>query len=233
MGKGINGLILKAMGGSDYRLTVTSTRAITDKYLRLGFTGGGLLQDHPIHPTQWVRLWIPEGDTISQRGYTLCDPDAAADTFDIEFAIHNGPAARWAQTAKPGDEIEATVMGSKFVVPEPRPSEYLVFGDTASLPAINSLLGAIGDTPARVWLEWQYPSDKDLPVQATPSTTVTWVERVNDGQLLREVSEQISCSTDAFAWIACDGMTTRSITKTIRGQHGIPKTSLKAQAYWK
>ncbi|WP_040511494.1 siderophore-interacting protein [Gordonia soli] len=233
MGKGFNGLILKAMGGSDYRLTVTSSRAITDKYLRLGFTGGGVLTDHPVHPTQWLRLWIPDGDAIQQRGYTLVEPDAAADTFDIEFAIHDGPAARWAQSAQPGDQIEATVMGSKFQIPETRPSEYVVFGDTASLPAINSLLGAIGDTPARVWLEWQYESDKGLPVNAGPSTTVTWLERVNDGQLLRETAEQMTCAPDAFAWIACDGLTTRSITKTVKTQHALPKTSVKAQAYWR
>ncbi|MET7398190.1 siderophore-interacting protein [Dactylosporangium sp. NPDC005572] len=234
MSKGFNGLVLKAFGGSDYRLTVTSTRQITDSYLRLGFTGGGLLADHPIHPTQWVRLWFADGSgTLQQRGYTLVDPDSASDTFDIEFALHEGPAARWARQAQPGAEIEATVMGSKFKVPDPLPSEFVIFGDTASLPAINSLLDAIGDTPARVWLEWQHDSDKDIPVRARDTTTITWLERINDGQLLREAAEQITCPPDAFAWIGCDGLTTRSITQTMRGRHALPKQSIKAQAYWK
>lgn len=233
MGKGISGLILKAMGGRDYVLTVTSTEQVTDKYVRLGFSGGGLLTDHPIHPTQWVRLWAPDGDSVQQRGYTLCDPDSDNDTFDIEFAIHDGPAARWALTAGPGDEIAATVMGSKFSLPEPAPSEYLIFGDPAALPAVNSLLDAIDGTPARVWLEWQYESDKTLPVRATEATTVTWVERIDDGRELQESAEQITCDTDAFAWIACDANTTRSITKTFRGRHSLPKTSIKAQAYWR
>ncbi|WP_397428699.1 siderophore-interacting protein [Pseudofrankia sp. BMG5.37] len=234
MSKGFNGLVLKAFGGSDYRLTVTSSRQITDSYLRLGFTGGGLLADHPIHPTQWIRLWFAD-DTgaLQQRGYTLVDPDADNDTFDIEFAIHEGPAARWARQAQPGTEIEATVMGSKFRLPDPLPSEFIIFGDTASLPAINSLLDAIGDTPARVWLEWQHESDKDIPVHASDMATVTWLERINDGQLLREAAEQITCPPDAFAWIGCDGLTTRSITQTIRGQRALPKHSIKAQAYWK
>ncbi|MDT3439444.1 siderophore-interacting protein [Pseudofrankia sp. BMG5.37] len=213
---------------------MTSSRQITDSYLRLGFTGGGLLADHPIHPTQWIRLWFAD-DTgaLQQRGYTLVDPDADNDTFDIEFAIHEGPAARWARQAQPGTEIEATVMGSKFRLPDPLPSEFIIFGDTASLPAINSLLDAIGDTPARVWLEWQHESDKDIPVHASDMATVTWLERINDGQLLREAAEQITCPPDAFAWIGCDGLTTRSITQTIRGQRALPKHSIKAQAYWK
>ncbi|GAA4665153.1 siderophore-interacting protein [Gordonia humi] len=232
MGKGFSGFVLKALGASDYMFTVTSRREITDKYVRIGFTGGGLLNDNPIHPTQWVRLWIPEEDDVHQRGYTLCDPNAETDTFDIEFAIHSGPAARWALAAQPGDEIGATVMGSKFAIPEPAPSEYVAFGDTASLPAINSLLDAIGDAPARVWLEWQYPSDKTLPVHADPSHQVTWLERVNDGQLLREAAEQITVAPTAFAWIGCDGLTTRTIAKTLRG-NGHPKTAMKSQAYWK
>ncbi|WOC12973.1 siderophore-interacting protein [Gordonia sp. MP11Mi] len=232
MGKGFGGLVLKAMGGSDYVLTVTSTQKITDQYVRVGFTGGGLLADHPIHPTQWVRLWVPDGDDVAQRGYTLCDPNADADTFHMEFAIHKGPAARWALEARPGDEIAATVMGSKFEIPAVTPSEYVVFGDTASLPAINSLLDAIGDVPARVWIEWQYPTDKGLPLRSTPATDVTWVQRVNDGQLLREAAEQLTPTPGAFAWVACDAMTTRTVMKSLRS-HGIDKASIKGRAYWK
>jgi len=40
-----------------------------------------------------------------------------------------------------------TLLGSDFTLPEPTPAGYVIVGDTASLPAINSLLGAIGDTP--------------------------------------------------------------------------------------
>jgi len=65
----------------------------------------------------------------------------------------------------------------------------VVFGDTASLPAINSLLEAIGEIPARVWLEWQHDSDRSLPVRSGPNTEITWLERINYGQLLRQEAE--------------------------------------------
>ncbi|MGS2808617.1 siderophore-interacting protein [Nocardia sp. MW-W600-9] len=235
MGKGLNGLITKAWGGADYKLTVTSTEQVTDKFVRIGVDLGGLLADHPVHPTQWIRLWIPDAgsDKLHHRGYTLVDPDPETDTAYIDFALHNGPAADWARRAQPGDPLDATVLGSDFQLPEQTPSEYVVFGDTASLPAINSLLDAIGDTPARVWLEWQYESDQAIPVRNKPHHQLTWLQRVDDGRLMREAAQEMSCAADAFAWVACCGQTTRSIVKTLKGQHALPKTAIKSQAYWK
>ncbi|CAM3050885.1 siderophore-interacting protein [Skermania piniformis] len=236
MGRGIGGALTKAWGGKDYQFTVTGTTQVTEKYIRVGFEGGGLLTAHPVHPTQWVRLWFPtdgNADKLQQRGYTLVDPDPDHDRFDVEFALHGGPASAWADATKPGDRIEATVLGSNFTLPDPLPAEFVVFGDTASLPAINSLLDAIGDVPARVWLEWQHETDPTLPVRATAGTEVTWLERVHDGQLLRLAADELTCRPDTFAWVACDGLTTRSITKTLRTKHGLPKTSIKSQAYWK
>ncbi|MEU4599744.1 MULTISPECIES: siderophore-interacting protein [Nocardia] len=235
MGKGFNGLMVKAWGGSDYRLTVTANEQITDKFVRISFTAGGLLADNPVHPTQWIRLWIPDehSDKLHHRGYTLVNQNPAEDTVCIDFALHDGPAANWARRAKPGDPLDASVLGSDFQLPEQTPSEYVVFGDTASLPAINSLLDAIGDTPARVWLEWQYESDTTIPVHNKPHHTVTWVQRIDDGRLLREAANEMTCPADAFAWVACDGHTTRSIVKTLKTHHALPKTAIKYQAYWK
>ncbi|MEU7631033.1 siderophore-interacting protein [Nocardia sp. NPDC049220] len=235
MGKGLNGLIVKAWGGNDYRLTVTSTEYVTDRYVRLGFTAGGILAEHPVHPTQWIRCWFPDnaGDKLQQRGYTLVDPDPDGNRFSLEFALHDGLAARWARNAAVGDELDASVLGSNFQLPESTPGEYLIFGDTASVPAINSLLDAIGDTPARVWLEWQHESDTTIPLRNKPHHQVTWLQRIDDGRLLREAAHELTCPADAFAWIACDGHTTRSIVKSLKTTHNLPKTAIKSQAYWK
>lgn len=230
---------MKAWRAENYKLTVTSVEPVTDKYIRIGFSSDGVLAANPVHPTQWIRLWFDDGTGKErQRGYTLVQQDPATDSFAIEFALHYGPASKWAENAQVGDILEASLMAkgsgsSSFVLPEPRPSEYVFFGDTASLPAINSLLDAIGDIPARVWLEWQFESDKTLPVRAGDAHEVTWLERVDDGRLLREAAESLTPPPGVFAWVACDGRTTRSIVKTLKTTHGVAKESIKAQAYWK
>ena len=74
------------------------------------------------------------------------------------------------------------VLGSNFTLPEPAPKGYVIVGDTASLPAINSQLTTIGDAPARVFLEAGHDDDKQLPVAR--SADVVWVDRKNSGEAL-------------------------------------------------
>lgn len=227
--RGFAGAVLKLLRAGDYRLTVTGRREISPHYHRLSFQAGGLLRAHELHPTMWIRLWFADGDKSHQRGYTLVDPDPASDTFDIEFALHDGIASHWARAAQPGDTIEATVMGSKFTIPEPRPTGYIIVGDCASLPAINSLLTAIGDAPAQVFLEAGCDDDKHLPVAR--DTDVTWVDR-KDGALLEAVRAAACDGGCHFGWVACDSRTTRSVVKVLREDFGIPRKSIKSQAYW-
>ncbi|PJE09888.1 siderophore-interacting protein [Mycobacterium sp.] len=227
--RGFAGAVLKLLRAGDYQLTVTGRREISEHYHRLSFDAGGLLAAHEVHPTMWIRLWFADGDKSHQRGYTLVDPDPARDTFDIEFALHDGIASNWARAAQPGDTIEATVMGSKFAIPEPRPTGYVIVGDCASLPAINSLLTAIGDAPAQVFLEAGCDDDKYLPVAR--DTDVTWVDR-KDGALLEAVRAAACDGGCQFGWVACDSRTTRSVVKVLREDFGIPRKSIKSQAYW-
>lgn len=229
--RGFHGAVLKLLRAGDYRLTVTGKREVSRHYVRLSFDAGGMLADRPLHPTMWIRMWFADGEKLHQRGYTLVDPNPAADTVDIEFALHDGVASRWAENAQPGDTIEVTVLGSNFTLPEPSPAGYVIVGDTASLPAINSLLTAIGDTPARVFLEAAHDDDRQLPVAR--STDVMWVDRKNAGEALVEaVAAAAFDASDHFGWVACDNRTTRAVAKVFREDYKISKKSIKAQAYW-
>ncbi|MCV7223571.1 siderophore-interacting protein [Mycolicibacterium elephantis] len=229
--RGFQGAVLKLLRAGDYELTVIGRREVTPHYLRLSFSAGGMLADRPLHPTMWIRMWFADGEKQHQRGFTLVNPNPDADTVDIEFALHDGIASQWAKNAQPGDTIEVTVLGSNFTLPEPPPAGYVVVGDTASLPAINSLLQAIGDIPARVYLEASHDEDKQLPVAR--SADVVWVDRKNAGEaLVQAVSSAAFDASDHFGWVACDNRTTRAVAKIFREDYKIPKKSIKAQAYW-
>jgi NADPH-dependent ferric siderophore reductase len=232
LSRGFPGAVLKLLGAGDYTLTVTKRHALSPHYVRLSFDAGGLLADRSLHPTMWIRMWFADGDKLHQRGYTLVDPDPAAGTVNIEFALHDGVAANWARNAKPGDTVDVTVLGSNFRLPEPPPAGYVIVGDTASLPAINSLLAAIGDTPAWVFLEAGHDSDKDLPVGGR-CVDAEWVDRKNNGDALVErISSSAFHAADHFGWVACDNRTTRAVAKVLREDYRIPRKSIKAQAYW-
>jgi len=230
--RGFPGAVLKLLRAGDYTLTVTGRRELSPHYVRLSFDAGPMLTELALHPTMWIRMWFADGDKLHQRGYTLVDPDPAAGTVDIEFALHDGVAANWAKDATPGDTAEVTVLGSNFGLPEPRPNGYIIVGDTASLPAINSLLDAIGDTPSWVFLEASHDDDKYLPVRGR-AADVEWVDRKNNGEaLIQAVSASAFDASDHFGWVACDNRTTRAVAKVLREDYGIPRKSIKAQAYW-
>jgi len=232
--RGVTGALVKLWRGGDYDLTVTGRTEISPHCLRLHFDSGRLLSERSVHPTMWVRGWFPDGDKSHQRGYTLVNPDPQAGTVDIDFALHDGIATRWAQDAAEGDVLEVTVLGSNFALPQPDPAGYVIVGDTASLPAINSLLQAIGAAPARVFLEAGHDDDRELPVQVgSGDVRITWVDRRDDGEgLVSVVAASAFDASDHFGWVACDNRTTRSVAKVLREQFGISRKSLKAQGYW-
>lgn len=92
-----------------------------------------------------------------------------------------------------------------------------------------TVLDAIGDTPARVWSEGPYESDRHLPVRSKPHLAAAGEPRQTD---MRRGARD-----DLPGWrlrlVACDGHTTRSIVKTLRHTHGLAKVAVEYQVYRK
>ena len=235
-GRGWEGAVLKLMRGKDFEFTVTDVEDVTPDYRRLRFSDGGLLAATGVHPTMWVRLWFDNAGKPHQRAYTLVDPDAEAGTFGLEFALHEGCASDWARAAKPGDTIEATVQGTGFDHPDPAPSHVFAVGDPASLPAINSLLDALGSAPATVWFEG---GDDDLPFRTDADRhELRKVPRQDSGaHLVDRVKSDLPGLLDAtaepYVWIACDTVTTRALTAYVRKELGLPRQRVHALGYWR
>ncbi|MEV7885068.1 siderophore-interacting protein [Streptomyces sp. NPDC002817] len=229
-GHGWEGAVLKLLRAKDYVLTVTGAEDVTSTYRRIHLTDGGMLAATGVHPTMWVRLWFSDAGKPHQRAYTLVDPDPAAGTFGLEFALHEGVASDWARNAKPGDTIEATVHGTAFENPDPSPTHVFAIGDPASLPAINSLLEALDSSPATVWFEG---GTDGLPFRTDPSrhdvrTGAGLVDRVRT-----DLPDLLRAHPDAYVWIACDTRTTRTLSSYVRKDLGVPKERMHALGYWR
>ncbi|SCE83794.1 NADPH-dependent ferric siderophore reductase, contains FAD-binding and SIP domains [Micromonospora matsumotoense] len=226
-------LVLKAMGGRDFRLTVRSTEPVGGHYQRLVMDDGGLLAAGKVHPTMWIRLWFDDAGRAHQRAYTLVDPEPEAGRFTLEFALHDGCAARWASTAQVGDTIVATLQGSAFALPDPAPAHLYLVGDAASLPAVNSLLDAAPDTPATIWLEYAHDGERALALRTREQHRVTWVPRGDDGrQLVDTVRAALPVAPDAHYWVACEATSTRALTRHVRRTLGMGKQQLTSLGYW-
>ncbi|MGW0783832.1 siderophore-interacting protein [Streptomyces sp. NPDC002913] len=241
MGHGWEGVVLKLFRGRDFTFTVTGTERVTEDFLRIRVTDGGLLDaTGGAHPTMWVRVWFERDGKPHQRAYTLVDPDPAAGTFSLEFALHDGTASDWARAAKPGDTVDATLQGTRFTLPEPRPARLFLIGDMASLPAINSLLDALPGTPATIWFETAHDQAGELPLRLDPAHhTLHTVPRHDAGaRLVSEVKAALpgllgSDTSDAYVWIACDTATTRTLGAYARKELAVPRDRVDALGYWR
>lgn len=254
--RGEAGRVLRNLRAQDFIFTVLETQQVSRSYIRLKLSGNGFLRHHRPYPTMWVRLWFADPDDHGaghQRAYTLVDPDAETDTFWLEFALHDGVAARWALAATPGQQIEASLYGSEPSLPGCNDVDtHVLVGDLASLPAINSLLDAISPAPAVVLLEWVHESDRELPVRLRTGDRVRWIKRESDGRaLLNAVTDELQALADAgarigpegranllatgcsriFAWGACDTVTTRQLTNQLRAA-GLRRDCIKTLGYW-
>ncbi|WP_405894832.1 siderophore-interacting protein [Streptomyces sp. NBC_00104] len=197
-GHGWEGAVLKLLRGKDFVFTVTGAEQVTEHYRRIHLTDGGMLAVTGVHPTMWVRLWFEAAGKPHQRAYTLVDPDPAAGTCSLEFALHDGHASDWARAAQPGDTIEATVHGTAFTDPDPAPSHILAIGDPASLPAINSLLRALPSTPATIRFE-------------TSTKTKTETETETETDAASETDTEVTAA--AVTGAAVTGARTKPLTE--------------------
>ncbi|MFJ4949728.1 siderophore-interacting protein [Streptomyces sp. NPDC088760] len=230
-GRGWEGAVLKLLRAKDFVLTVLDAQDVTPHYRRLRMSDGGLLAATGVHPTMWVRLWFSADGRPHQRAYTLVDPDPATGTFGLEFALHAGTASDWARAARPGDTIEATVQGTGFQHPDPAPSHLVAIGDPASLPAINSLLGAVGSAPATVWFEGEptgLPCRPEFRAVPRRDAGAHLVDRVR-----AELPAVVADTPHPYVWIACDTATTRTLATYVRKDLGIPKQRVHALGYWR
>lgn len=116
--------------------------------------------------------------TYSVRAYRAEGPE-----IDVDFVLHDppaggepGPAADWARSCRPGDQVAILDEGISFNPPADTRSVLLV-ADESGLPAVAGILASLPrDTGGRVLVE--LPSLEDAQdLDAPPGVEVTWIPR--------------------------------------------------------
>lgn len=141
----------------------------------------------------WYASWLalPEAERGSMRTYSIRDLDADPDgtRLVVDFVLHlepglTGPAATWASTAAPGDELivigprrgRAERWGGIEYAPGEAES-ILLAGDETAAPAIARILEDVDrDVRGIAFVEVPHADDA-LPIAAPPGVEVRWLAR--------------------------------------------------------
>lgn len=231
-------------------LTVTSVLPLTPRMTRMTFTGDGLAeigtwpdqQLKLLFPKQggpalvsesadvsvWYQAYLamPESERPWMRSFTV--RSLADGVLTVDFVLHgdNGPASRWAATAKPGDVIGRFGPSRDYARPLGT-ADLLVFaGDETALPAIGSLLELLPASQQRlVFVEVADPLEElDIP-------GVRWVHRSAGEDLVSAVTT-VEVPTSVWVWLGGEASAVRALRRHFAGL-GVSKKDIEFTGYWR
>ena len=237
MGRGLQGALLRSFGGRDHEATVVEVTRVAPHFVRITMSSPTIFEDVVVEPTAFLRFWFPDpegSDSEFQRIYTLVWTEPDTGSFAVDMVLHepSGPASHWAARAEPGMTLPVVALGSKgFAVPEELPAGYLLIGDSASIPAINSILAALpADIDVEVYLERHSPDDELIPINEHARRALHWVDRTDELALAAAIEDRDW--SNWAAWAGPEAGSLKHLRKRMRDVFGFPKSDLQAQAYW-
>jgi ATP-binding cassette subfamily B protein IrtA len=216
---------------------VLEVSRVAPHFVRITMTSPTLFEDVTVEPTAFLRFWFPDpegSDSEFQRVYTIvwAEPDSGRFAVDVVLHEPSGPASHWAARAEPGMTLPVVSLGSRgFHVPDEVPAGFLLIGDSASIPAINSILAVVpADVDVEVYLERHTADDDLIPLADHPRRRLHWVDRADDLALAAAIEDRDW--SDWYAWAGPEAGSLKHLRKRLREAFGFPKTDLHAQAYW-
>ena len=194
-------------------------------------------------PGQDMAIGVPVGDgTVVRRRYTIRAFDAGAGTLDADFVMHgDGPAARWAAGATPGQVVEVVAPRGKILV-DRTAAWHLFAGDDSAIPVTSVMVAALpSGSRATVVLEVESESDEQ-PIGAPEGVglEVTWLHRSKagvapgEGNLLLRTLEEIALADQetGHAYLAGEFSTVQAMRKALAGR-GLDQAAISPKPYWR
>ncbi|CAI8963016.1 ferric-chelate reductase (NADPH) [Pseudomonas sp. IT-P253] len=204
----------------------------TDDHVKLLFPQNAA--EHAALETLVLGSSKDNGPMPAMRDYTPRRYDQDTLELDIDFVLHgDGPAATWAEQAKPGQFLHIAGPRGSMIVPDIFDS-YLLIGDETALPAIaRRLEGLAANRRALVIVEVENGAEQQR-LESAAQINVIWVLREGGkNNLLTTVKQLQVPSGNLYAWVATETKVSRQIRRVLLDEHGLNEQFVKTVGYWR
>ncbi|MFB2556167.1 siderophore-interacting protein [Herbiconiux liangxiaofengii] len=209
----------------------------TDRYAKMLFAPAGSSLRPPYDLAE-LRASVEPAELPTQRTYTVRRVDTERGELWIDFVVHGdtGVAGPWAASAKPGDPVVISGIGSGYA-PDPAAEQHLLAGDESAIPAIAAALESMQpEARGLALIEVDGPADH-LDLAAPPGIGIEWLHR--DGatagtstvlvDALRALPSPVG---DVQAFVHGERGAMKSLRPLLLDTWGIPRGRLSLSAYW-
>jgi NADPH-dependent ferric siderophore reductase len=234
-------LLERLPGVAAWDMTVVESGRVTPSMQRLQLTADRLA-DLAHEPGQDLMVAVPDGpERHFRRRYTIRRLDPAAQRLELQIVVHgdgDGPGARWAAAARPGDRVEAIGPRGKVTV-APDAQWHLFAGDESALPATAAMVESLAAGATAV-VVLEVPGPEDEQAIKTPqgcSVTVRWLHRGaraagDDGALVDALSSVPLPAGLGQAYLAGELRTVAALRRVLLSA-GLAADRISAKPYWR
>jgi NADPH-dependent ferric siderophore reductase len=171
--------------------------------------------------------------SLTMRTYTARRFDADRQELDIDLVLHGeGPAARWAAHAAPGDRLAVTASRSSGFAVAAGAEELVIAVDAAALPAAATILESRPPLPTTVLLELEDAEDAvALPPDDVNRRILIRGNGEPAGLPLTEAIAQLKVDPRTQVWVAAEARAIRAIRDDLVSR-GVDGERLTTRGYW-
>lgn len=240
---------------------MTRTELVTPRMQRVTLTGPELEGFVTLGPADHVKIFfpdpatgvivapeivdgrprLPEGAEVIVRDYTPLEfrPEApGGPELDIDFVLHGdsshgGPAATWAASAQPGDQVVIAGPRGSLLPPADAQAAILV-ADESALPSVARWLDALGDTPVTgLFSVADAGTASYLAGHESAARQFHWFSGEDRGAALEEALRGLDIDEGTFIYLAGEAGSLVPMRRYLRRELGLPKGQVDAHGYWK
>jgi NADPH-dependent ferric siderophore reductase len=218
--------VLSIPGVQPLELEVVEASELGASMRRIVLTAPNL-SELSYQPGQDVMLVLGQaGDRPLSRRYTIRSLDHTRRLVELNIVAHgvDGPGARWAEEARPGNRVNGVGPRGKIFL-DPTADWHLFLGDASGAPGSLAMLEALPpDVAGYAFLKLETP----LPHSATGKRTVEWL---SSGSLPRALDAFALPAGVGHVYIAGEVQQVNAL-RSAALDRGLQPEHVSAKAYW-